>query len=146
MKGIKTLAVVIALASATLLQGCTTPLAAGQEQEYDIYEHKGLAVHEKNVAVAGVVGILPAAGYFYTGHPVLAITTLPLYIFLGPLWMPFDAMNAAKVRNYYQTKIQVERTKANELQVLDRRLEDKSLTYEQHLREQRLIESKYSAY
>jgi hypothetical protein len=85
-------------------------------------------------------------GYAYSGHPVLAVTTIPLWIFAGPLWMPFDAMSSAKSRNYYATKIQVERQKANELQVLDRQLDDKSLTYEQHLREQRLIESKYSAY
>lgn len=128
------------------MQGCTTPLAAGQEQELEIYEQKGLVVHEKNVAVAGILGIFPALGYAYSGHPVLAVTTIPLWIFAGPLWMPFDAMSSAKSRNYYATKIQVERQKANELQVLDRQLDDKSLTYEQHLREQRLIESKYSAY
>ncbi|KPC02120.1 putative transmembrane protein [Pseudomonas amygdali pv. lachrymans] len=36
--------------------------------------------------------------------------------------------------------------KAKDLRELDHRLEDKQLTYEQHLREQRTIEQKYSAY
>lgn len=79
--------------------------------------------------------------------PVLGITTIPLYVIsLGPLWMPFDTAAAAESRNYYSTKIQVERDRAKALRELDHKLEDKQLSYEQHLREQRLIEAKYSAY
>src|SRR5690606_22509755 len=118
----------------------------GQKQELAIYESKGLVVEEKSVATAAVLGIFPAAGYFYTGHYVLGITTLPLYPFLGPLWMPFDTAASAKSTNYYATKMAVERERAKALRELDHKLEDKTLTYEQHLREQRAIEARYSAY
>ncbi|MBC2385301.1 TM2 domain-containing protein [Pseudomonas sp. WS 5096] len=146
MNRIAAVAVSMVLASATLLQGCTTRLAEGQERELSIYEQKGLLVQEKSVAAAGLLGVLPGAGYFYTGHYVLGITTLPLYPFLGPLWMPFDAAASAKSRNYYATKMEVDRSKAQALRELDHKLEDKQITYEQHIREQRTIEAKYSAY
>jgi hypothetical protein len=140
--------VICALAAALgLASGCTTHLAEGQKQELAIYESKGLVVKEKSVGAAAVLGLLPGVGYFYTGHPVLGVTTIPLYVIsLGPLWMPFDTAAAAESRNYYSTKIQVERDKARALRELDHKLEDKQLTYEQHLREQRLIEAKYAAY
>ncbi len=133
-------------AAAITLQGCTTHLSYGQKRELSAYTEKGLAVQEKSVATAGVLGIFPMAGYFYTGHPVLAFTTLPLYPFLGPLWMPFDVAGSAKNRNYYATKEHVSREKSKELRALDQRLEDKELSYEQHIREQRIIEAKYEAY
>lgn len=79
-------------------------------------------------------------------HPVLAVTTLPLYPFLGPLWMPYDSAQSAKNRNYYATKEFVEREKRKALTEIDHKMEDKQLTYEQHVREQRLIEAKYSPY
>jgi len=138
---------VASLAALTLaMQGCTTHLAEGQKRELKIYEEKGLVVREKSVGTAAVLGIFPMAGYFYTGHPVLAITTIPLYPFLGPLWMPFDTAASAKSRNYYATRMEAERSKARELRELDQRLEDRELTYEQHIREQRAIEAKYAAY
>ncbi|MBB4867848.1 hypothetical protein HNP46_006767 [Pseudomonas nitritireducens] len=126
------------------LQGCTTKLIEGQEQELETYRQKGLEVHEKNPALAAGLGVLPMAGYFYTGHPFLAVSTLPLYPFLGPLWMPFDTHGAAEARNYYATKASVEREKAKALRDLDHKLEDKEISYEQHIREQRAIEAKYS--
>ncbi|MBF6615492.1 MAG: hypothetical protein ITG07_02080 [Candidimonas sp.] len=135
-----------AIAMVVALQGCTTHLAEGQKRELKVYEEKGLVVQEKSVGLAGVLGIFPAAGYFYVGHPVLAITTIPLYPALGPLWMPFDAAASAKSRNYYATKAEVERLKAQALRELDHKLEDRTLSYEQHIREQRVIEQKYSAY
>lgn len=134
------------LAVAITAQGCTTGLEIGQKRELATYEEKGLLVKEKSPAVAAALGVLPMAGYFYTGHYVLAFTTLPLYPFLGPLWMPFDAAGSAQSRNYYATKLEVERTKAVELRKIDQQMEDRKLTYEQHIREQRAIESKYSAY
>lgn len=134
------------LAVTTLAQGCTTGLVEGQKRELEIYEQKGLLVKEKSPATAAVLGIFPAAGYFYTGHYVLAITTIPLYPFLGPLWMPFDAVGSAQSRNYYATKMEAERNKAAELRSIDQKMEDRLLTYEQHIREQRVIEAKYSAY
>ncbi|MEB0221354.1 hypothetical protein [Pseudomonas sp. AB12(2023)] len=138
--------IVASLLVLSSLQGCTTPLAQGQKQELSIYEEKGLVVHDKNVAAAAALGVIPGAGYFYTGHYVLGVTTIPLWVFLGPLWMPFDTAAAAESRNYYATKIQVERSKAADLMALDQKLENKQLTYEQHLREQRVVEAKYSAY
>lgn len=144
MKSINLSAMALVVSFAT---GCTTHLAEGQKQELSIYESKGLAVKEKSVGAAAVLGLLPGAGYFYTGHPVLGVTTIPLYVIsLGPLWMPFDTAAAAESRNYYSTKIQVERDRAQALRELDHKLEDKQLSYEQHLREQRAIEAKYSAY
>ncbi|MBA1280403.1 hypothetical protein [Stutzerimonas stutzeri] len=142
----KSIIALTALALAVTLQGCTTHLAEGQKRELRVFEEKGLVVKEKSVGVAGVLGLFPALGYFYTGHPVLAITTIPLYPALGPLWMPFDAAASAKSRNYYATKAEVERLKAQDLRELDHKLEDRTLSYEQHIREQRAIEQKYSAY
>lgn len=136
----------VLLSSVVLLQGCTTRLSSGQEQELNAYEKKGLLVKEKNPAVAATLGVLPMAGYFYSGNYVLAFTTIPLYPFLGPLWMPFDAKASADNRNYYASKREAERNKRKELVVIDRKLEDKQISYEQHIREQRAVEDKYSAY
>lgn len=142
---IKAVAAVLVTAAA-VLQGCTTHLSHGQKRELNAYHEKGLAVREKSVGTAAVLGIFPMAGYFYTGHPVLAVTTLPLYPFLGPLWMPFDAAASAKNRNYFATREHIARERATALRALDQRLEDRELSYEQHIREQRLIEERYAAY
>lgn len=140
-------AIIAGISLSVLATGCTTHLADGQKQELAVYESKGLVVKEKSPGLAAALGVLPGAGYFYTGHPVLGVTTIPLWVIsLGPLWMPFDAAAAAQTRNFYATRTQVERDKAKALRELDHRLEDKQLTYEQHLREQRTIEAKYSAY
>lgn len=142
----KSLFAITTIALAVAVQGCTTHLAEGQKREMRVYEEKGLVVKEKSVGAAAVLGVFPVVGYAYAGHPVLAITTIPLYPFLGPLWMPFDTAASAKSRNYYATKAEAERSKARELRELDHKLEDRTLTYEQHIREQRAIEAKYSAY
>ncbi|MNJ48731.1 hypothetical protein D3C77_439320 [compost metagenome] len=144
MNALSKLAAVLAVAVVT--QGCATGLVEGQKRELAIYEEKGLLVKEKSPALAAVLGVFPVAGYLYTGHYVLAFTTIPLYPFLGPLWMPFDAAGSAQSRNYYATKMEAERNKAIELRANDQKMEDRTLTYEQHIREQRAIESKYSAY
>lgn len=134
------------LSSVFLLQGCITPLERGQKQEMAVYEEKGLAVHEKSVAGAGIAGVLPTVGYFYTGHPVLAVTTIPLYPFLGFLWMPFDAAHAAENRNYYATKNEVARKRRQELNILDTKFQSKQITEIQYIRQQREVDEKYSAY
>jgi hypothetical protein len=134
------------LASILLATGCTTHLSDGQKRELDAYEQKGLMAKEKSVVAAGFLGVLPMAGYFYTGHFVLAFTTLPLYPFLGPLWMPYDTAQSAKNRNYYATQEFVEKEKRKALVEIDHKMEDKQLTYEQHIREQRIIEAKFSPY
>jgi hypothetical protein len=139
-------AAALAVAVLSTLQGCTTQLIEGQKQELATYEQKGLKVQEKSPGVAAGLGIFPTAGYFYTGHYVLAITTLPLYVFAGPLWMPFDTYNAAEARNYFATKSRVEREKAKAIRDNDHDMEDKKIDYEQHIRNQRVIEEKYSAY
>lgn len=136
-----------ALFSAILLAaGCTTHLSEGQKRELDAYDQKGFKVQEKSVGTAAVLGVFPLAGYLYAGHPVLAFTTLPLYPFLGPLWMPYDTAQSAKNRNYYATLEHVEREKRKALREIDHKMEDKELSYEQHIREQRAIEAKYSPY
>lgn len=139
-------ATAMSLAVLSTLQGCTTQLIEGQKQELATYEQKGLKVKEKSPGLAAGLGIFPAAGYFYTGHWALAITTIPLYVFAGPLWMPFDTYNAAEARNYFATKASVERQKAKEIRENDHAMEDKKIDYEQHIRNQRTIENKYSAY
>ncbi|MBM5459057.1 hypothetical protein H8F21_15925 [Pseudomonas sp. P66] len=145
MKRIAGIALAISLViSAT---GCSTHLMDGQKQELAVYESKGLLVEEKSVGLAAALGVLPAAGYFYTGHALKAVCSIPLWVIsVGPLWMPVDAAGQAEVRNYYATRAHVEKSKARALRELDHRLEDKELSYEQHLREQRTIEAKYSAY
>lgn len=143
---LKKTTLLVAVGLALALQGCTTNLIEGQKQELATYKAKGLAVEEKNPATAAALGILPGAGYFYTGHYVLGFTTIPLYPFLGPLWMPFDTHSAAQARNYYATKASVEQQKRKAQVEIDRELEDKKLTYEQHLRKQRELDDKYSGY
>jgi hypothetical protein len=134
------------LVLAVALQGCTTQLIEGQKQELATYEAKGLKVTERSEGLAAALGVLPMAGYLYSGHYVLAFTTLPLYPFLGPLWMPFDTHGAAQARNYYATRTNVERLKAQKLRENDQKLEDKSVTEIQYIRAQRDIENKFSAY
>lgn len=145
-KIIKKAMIASVLSSVFILQGCVTPLEQGQQQEMQVYEQKGLAVHEKSVAGAGIAGILPTAGYFYTGHPVLAITTIPLYPFLGFLWMPFDAAHAAENRNYYATKNEVARKRRQELNSIDSQYQSKQITEAQYISKQRETDEKYSAY
>lgn len=134
------------LTLAVALQGCTTSLIEGQKRELETYSQKGLEVQERRPGVAAALGVLPMAGYFYTGHYVLAFTTLPLYPFLGPLWMPFDNYDAAQARNYYATKQSVERARAQALRANDREADDKHIDEVTHRRNQRDIEDKYSAY
>lgn len=137
----------LALAAiAIALQGCTTKLIEGQKQELETYEQKGLAVQERNPKLAAALGVLPAAGYIYSGHYVLAVTTLPLYPFLGPLWMPFDNYGAAQARNYYATKPHVERERAKAMRDNDRAMDDKTIDDVTYRRVRREIEDKYSAY
>lgn len=134
------------LSSTLLLQGCVTPLEKGQQQELEVYRQKGLEVKEKSVVGAGFAGVFPTAGYFYTGHPVLAVTTIPLYPLLGFLWMPFDAANAAEAQNYYATKNEVARKQRQELNKLDDQFTTKQITEIQYIKGQRAINEKYSAY
>ncbi|WP_338924842.1 hypothetical protein V0M98_35055 (plasmid) [Pseudomonas silesiensis] len=137
----------LALAAiAIALQGCTTNLIEGQKQELETYKQKGLAVEERNPKLAAVLGILPMAGYLYDGNYVLAFTTLPLYPFLGPLWMPFDTYNSAQARNYYATKPHVERERSKAMQANDRAMDDKHIDDVTYRRIRREIEDKYSAY
>lgn len=60
--------------------------------------------------------------------------------------MPWDAAYAAQERNFFATKEFAESEKRKALSLLDHRLEDKQISYEQHIRDQREIESKYSPY
>ncbi|MBI6727182.1 hypothetical protein YA0089_26570 [Pseudomonas viridiflava] len=138
--------VVTAFLLAASLQGCVSRLNGEQEQMLSVYESKGFAVHEKNVGLSYGLGVLPIAGYAYNGHYVLMITTIPLYPFLGPLWMPFDAAASARSTNYYATQRHVELLKRQEKKVADQEMEDKKITYEQHVRKEREIEDKYSPY
>lgn len=136
-----------ALVGATMLvSGCVTHLSPGQEREMTAYEAKGLAQTEKSVSLAAVLGIFPIMGYAYTDHPVAATFSVLTWPFLGPLWMPADAAYAAQERNYWATKDYAEREKRKSLEVIDQKLQDKSINYEQHIREQREIEAKYSPY
>ncbi|MDT8925074.1 hypothetical protein RBE51_19990 [Pseudomonas taiwanensis] len=134
------------LVLATALQGCTTSLIEGQKQELATYEAKGLKVNERNEALAAGLGVLPMVGYFYSGNYVLAFTTLPLYPFLGPLWMPFDTHNAAQARNYYATRTHAQFLKDQKLVENDKKYEDKTLTEIQYIRAQREIERQYAPY
>ena len=143
---LKKLSIATLISAALLVSGCATHLSPGQKREYDSYAEKGFVQEEKSVALAAALGVLPIAGYAYTGHPFLAATSLLTWPFLGPLWMPVDTGLAAQNRNYFATKEFVEREKRKALDDIDHKLEDKTLTYEQHIREQRLIEAKYSPY
>jgi hypothetical protein len=142
----KKLSIAALFSASTLLVGCVTHLSPGQEHEMGVYEAKGLVKNDKSVALAAVLGVFPIAGYAYTGHPVAATMSVVTWIFLGPIWMPADAALAAQERNYWSTKEFVEGEKRRSLAEIDQKLEAKSLTYDQHLREQRDIEAKYSPY
>ena len=143
---LKKLPIAVALISTLLASGCATHLSPGQERELNGLKEKGLYIEEKNVAGAAALGVFPIAGYAYVGHPGLAITSILTWPFLGPIWMPFDVGYAAQNRNYYATLEYVEKEKRKALRELDHQLEDKAISYEQHIREQRLIEAKYSPY
>lgn len=146
MKKMKVAMIAVSIMGMAIIQGCTTHLTEGQKQELSVYESKGLVVKDKSPGAAATLGILPSVGYFYTGHPVLAVTTIPLYPFFGFLWMPADNYQAALSNNYYATKAMVERKRAAELEVIDAQLSKKEINYEQHLRKQREIEKKYSGF
>lgn len=143
----KLLGFTAALTLAVTMTGCTTHLAEGQKQELNAYEQKGLAVTETSPGLAAALGILPGAGYCYSRHYALCVTSIPLWVIsLGPLWMPFDTYGAAQVNNYWASRRFAETSKAQSLRELDKRLEDKQISYEVHLREQRTIETKYSPF
>jgi hypothetical protein len=143
---LKKIAISAFICSSLLASGCVSHLSPGQKREMEAYEAKGLVQKEKSVALAATLGVLPIAGYAYTGHPVAATFSVLTWPFLGPLWMPADAALAAQERNYWSTKDYAEREKRKALVEIDHKLEDKQLTYEQHIREQRAIEAKYSPY
>lgn len=126
--------------------GCTTHAMPAQETELEGYQQKGMEVKDKSPALAATLSVLPMAGYFYTGHPVLAITTLPLYPFLGFLWMPADNYSNAKLQNYYATKDQAERNRRKEITDLNSQLATKKITTDQYLLKQSEIDTKYSPY
>lgn len=134
------------IGSTLLVSGCVTHLSPGQEREMAAYEAKGLAQTEKSPALAATLGIFPIAGYAYTNHPIAATFSLLTWPFLGFLWQPWDNYLAAESNNFYSTQEFVTRSRRKELAVIDEKLEQKQLTYEQHLREQREIETKYSPY
>lgn len=134
------------LAMAVALQGCTTGLIDGQKRELETYRQKGLAVEDRNPATAATLGVFPIAGYAYTGHYALMITTIPLYPFLGPLWMPFDTYGAAEARNYYATKESVERERLKAMRANDLEADEKRIDEVTHRRIRREIEEKYSAF
>lgn len=142
----KKTAVSVVCAAALLVSGCASHLSPGQKRELNAYKEKGLFEQEKSVPLAAALGVLPVAGYAYTGNGYAAAGSLVTWVFLGPLWMPIDVGLAAQSRNYYNTKEHVEREKRKALRDIDRQLEDKTISYEQHLREQRAIEDKYSPY
>jgi len=143
---LKKISIAVLISTSLLASGCVTHLSPGQKREYEAYKAKGLEQKEKSVALAATLGILPVAGYAYTGHPIAATFSVLTWPFLGPIWMPVDAALAAQERNYWSTKDYAEREKRKALQQIDHKLEDKQLTYEQHIREQRDIEAKYSPY
>lgn len=130
----------------TSIVGCTTHAMPAQETELEGYQQKGMEVKEKSPGLAATLSVLPMAGYFYTGHPVLAITTLPLYPFLGFLWMPADNYSNAKLQNYYATKDQAERNRRKEITDLNSKLATKKITTDQYLLKQSEIDTKYSPY
>ncbi|HDS1721453.1 hypothetical protein NPS53_08090 [Pseudomonas putida] len=134
------------IGSTLLVSGCVTHLSPGQEREMAAYEAKGFAQTEKSPGLAATLGIFPIAGYAYTGHPVAASFNLLTWPFFGFVWGPWDNWLAAEERNYFATQEYVTKSKRQELAVIDEKLEQKKLTYEQHLREQREIENKYSPY
>src|SRR5262245_35550219 len=137
MKFVKPL--LAAMAIALILPGCTTHLADAQKRELEAYEQKGLYVKEKSPGTAAALGILPGAGYCYVGKYGLCLTTPLIWACLGFIWGPFDTYAAAENNNYYATKTQIEHDKARELKDIDHKMEDKQISYEQHIREQRAI-------
>lgn len=139
----KKLLLVIAMGS--LMSGCATELAMGQKQELSTYENKGLMVEEKHPGVGAALGLLPGGGSFYTRHYVLGVTNL-IFWPLSILWDPYNGYQSAQTINYYSTKASVERAKSVALRQIDRDLEDKKFTYEEHIRKQREIEDKYTGY
>lgn len=134
--------VLTALAMATLA-GCATPIAMQQKQEFDGYKAKGLALEEKNVGLATALGLLPGGGSFYTGHPLPGVVNLIFYP-LSILWDPVSGYEGATSRNYYATKLSVERNRKKEMTVLDGKVAEKTMTLEEYVKGRREIEDKYT--
>lgn len=143
---LKKVALTTAVAASLLAAGCTTHLSHGQKRELSAYQEKGFYQEEKSVGLAAGLGVLPVAGYAYTGHSILSFTSILAWPFLGPLWMPYDTAQSAKNRNYYATKEYVAREKSKALREIDHQLEDEKINYQQHVRMQREIEDKFSPY
>lgn len=130
----------------TSVVGCTTHAMPAQETELEGYQHKGMEVKEKSPGLAAGLSVLPMVGYFYTGHPVLAITTLPLYPFFGFLWMPADNYSNANLQNYYATKDKVERDRRKDIESLNTKLATKQIDADEYLLKQSEIDNKYAPY
>lgn len=125
------------------LSGCATPLNSGQKQELSGYQNKGLAIEEKNPAAAAALGVLPGFGSFYTGNAGPGIINLLLWP-SSILWDPVSGYDGALVKNYYATKMAVERKQKKEVSTLDDELVASTISKEEYVQRKRAIEAKYS--
>lgn len=125
-------------------QGCAPSLNSLEKRELRYYEMTNLAVEEKNVALAGFLGILPGGGSFYTEEYAFGVLNLLLWP-ASVLWDPFSGINGAQQQNYAATKIRVNRLKADELSQIEEKLQLKQIKMEEYAVQKSRIEKKYKA-
>ncbi len=139
----KSAMIVPLLLGASLVAGCASPLNSVQKHELKAYEAKGLAVEDKNPALAAGLGLLPGGGSFYTGNYGVGIANL-LFWPLSICWDPISGYDGALSANYYVTKTSVSAKMNKELKQLDDELANNSLDQKAYLLKKREIEQKYS--
>mgnify|MGYP006270227457 CR=1 FL=1 len=126
----------------SLLSGCAPGLNSLEKRELKYYERTDLAVEEKNVAIAGILGILPGGGSFYTEEYGLGALNLLLWPW-SILWDPFSGINGAQQANYAATKIRIDKLKTEELDALDDKLKAGAVQLDLYTLEKNKITKKY---
>jgi len=124
------------------LSGCASGLNSLEKRELKYFQLTDLAVEEKNVAIAGVLGILPGGGSFYTEEYTFGVLNLLLWP-ASILWDPFSGINGAEQANYAATKIRIDRLKSEELDALEDKLKAGSMQLAQYTLEKNKITKKF---
>ena len=103
-----------------------------------------LAVEENNVALAGVLGVLPGGGSSYTERVRLRCFTSSFVTCIGVVG-PIQRYQRRPATKYAATKIRVNRLKADELSEIEEKLRLKQIKMEESCVEKSQVEKKYKA-
>lgn len=142
---IKKIGFAVAVTAVLLLSGCASHgLNSVQNQEMNFYKTHGLEVKEKNPDAAAVLGILPGGGSFYAGEPAFGIVNLLMWP-LSILWDPFSGYYASEEKNYFATKMYVNRKKSSALSTLDTQLSIGIINQKDYVMKRAAVTNKYDS-